>query len=176
MESANNVINEVMNFDSELKQRALYYTHNEADADDLVQETYLKVLQFGDRFEENTNLKAWTFTIMYNTFVNDYRRKKRRQTMFDDTPDSHTLTTVTDPCDAADIHYYVNDINKKITSIKEEQRKPFEMYLDGYKYQEIAEIMGISIGTVKSRIYFLRQKLMVLLEDYVTPTSYTQSA
>jgi RNA polymerase sigma-70 factor (ECF subfamily) len=68
------------------------------------------------------------------------------------------------------MRHYVSEINKKILEKKEDQRKPFEMFLDGYKYQEIAELMNLSIGTVKSRIFFTRKKLMEDLKDYVSPT------
>lgn len=167
----NNVINQVLEYDKYLHQYALSLTYNEDDANDLVQETYLKVLQYSSQYSENTNLKAWVYTIMKNTFINDYRRKQRCKVVIDQTEDLYYLNNlVSDPSDAADMHYYVTDISRKIAEENEEQRKPFEMFVDGYKYQEIADEMELPIGTVKSRIFFTRKKLMEKLSDYVTPT------
>lgn len=164
------VINQVLQYDNDLRQFALSLTLNSDDAEDLLQDTYLKVLQFSDKYSENTNLKAWVYTIMKNTFINTYRRKQRCKVMIDQSEDLYYLNNlVSDPADAADMHHYVTEINKKIMEKKEDQRKPFELFLDGYKYQEIADMMNLSIGTVKSRIFFTRQKLMDDLRDYVTP-------
>ena len=164
------VIAQVMKYDNTLRQFALSLTLNADDAEDLLQDTYLKVLQFSNKYSENTNLKAWVFTIMKNTFINSYRRKQRSKILVDQSEDLYYLNNlVSDPSDAADMHHYVTELNKKIMEKKEEQRKPFELFLDGYKYQEIADIMNLSIGTVKSRIFFTRKKLMDDLRDYVTP-------
>lgn len=164
------VIEQVMQYDETLRQFALSLTLNTEDAEDLLQDTYLKVLQFSDRYSDNTNLKAWVFTIMKNTFINTYRRKQRSKVLIDQSEDLYYLNNlVSDPADAADMRHYVTEINKKIMEKKEDQRKPFELFLDGYKYQEIADMMDLSIGTVKSRIFFTRKKLMEDLQDYVTP-------
>ncbi|MBO4645445.1 MAG: sigma-70 family RNA polymerase sigma factor [Bacteroidales bacterium] len=170
-ESGSNLIEQAMAYDQVMHQYAYSLTKNEEDANDLVQDTYEKVIKFSSSFNDSTNLKAWVFTIMKNSFINTYRRKQRCKIIFDQTEDLHYLNnTVSNPSDAADIHYYVSDISQHILSKNEEQRKPFEMYMEGYKYQEIADMLNLSIGTVKSRIFFIRQKLMSELEDYVTPT------
>lgn len=169
--SEQKVINQVMAYDSSLRQFANSLTLNDEDANDLVQDTYLKVIQFSSKYTANTNLKAWVFTIMKNTFINQYRRKQRAKVMIDQSEDLYVFNNmVSNPSDAADMHYYVSDISRRISAEKEDQRKPFEMFLDGYKYQEIAEEMQLPIGTVKSRIFFTRKKLMENLQDYVTPT------
>ena len=108
---------------------------------------------------------------MKNTFINNYRRKQRSKIIVEQNEDLYHLNNyVSSPSDSADMNFYVKDINEKILEKKEDQRKPFEMFLDGFKYQEIADEMNISIGTVKSRIFFTRKKLMEDLKDYVTPT------
>ena len=158
--------NEVLAMHGKLNHFALSLTCNIDDANDLVQETYLKVLSSEDKYEDNTNLKAWMMTIMRNTFINEYRKRKRTNELVNDNLDfqrTHTLQS----SQKADMHYHVKEINKHINNIDDEQRIPFEMYLDGYKYKEIADEMEISLGTVKSRIFFTRKKLQNNLADYV---------
>ena len=163
---SNSIINKVLNLKNDLYRFAYSLTLNEEDARDLLQDTYVKVLQASDKYCDNSNLKAWVFTIMKNNFINHYRRKKLSNVIIDTTGDLRYLNnTVTNPCDAADMHLYANEINKCLSDKKQKQRLPFEMFLDGYKYNEIADILKISIGTVKSRIFFMRQKLMEELQD-----------
>lgn len=166
MTNNDNLIIDVMKFDAELRGSALKMTKNLADAEDLVQDTYAKVIQYSYKYSPDTNLKAWVFTIMRNTFINGYRRRQNSKVFSEDLATSGYENTSFDPADSADLHYYVSEINNKISTLDPEQRKPFEMFVDGYKYQEIAEYMQLPIGTVKSRIHFIRQKLMHELHDY----------
>ncbi len=144
-----------------LKYFAYTLTSNYEDAQDLVQETYLKALMNRDKFTVNTNLKAWTFTIMKNTFINNYRQHMRSNTILDKTDDLYYLNLPKESgIGLPDSQYSVKEIQGEIQKIDKEQRKPFEMYNAGYKYKEIAEDLSLSIGTVKSRIFFTRKKLM----------------
>jgi len=156
--------------DTDLHRYATTFTANREDQEDLIQNTYLKVMQYSDQFRSETNLKAWVFTIMRNTYLNDYRRSQRGLVVSEKCVPQGYGNSRHDPADDADLHYFVKDINGRIMAKSPDQRKPFEMYLNGYKYQEIADEMGLSIGTVKSRIFFMRKKLMEELRDYVTPT------
>jgi len=158
---------EIVSMYGKLNHFALSLTCDMEAARDLVQETYLKVLLYADKYEENTNLKAWMQTIMRNTFINDYRRQKRSNEFMCDNIDSLQVGIYRQSSDKADINYYVKEINKEIDYIADEQRIPFEMFLDGYKYKEIADKMNISLGTVKSRIFFTRKKLQRNLSDYL---------
>ncbi len=163
------LIEKTLQMDSHLRQYAVSLTMNLDDAEDLLQDTYLKVIQNENSYKEDTNLKAWVITIMKNTFINNYRRKQRSKVFIDQSEDLYYLSnTITSKEDNADMHLYYTEINKKIQEKKEEQKKPFEMFIDGYKYQEIADEMNISIGTVKSRIFFMRKRLMEELNDYVS--------
>ena len=164
---ATDVMNNVLSLDDNLRQIAFSLTHNQEDAEDLVQDTYLKVLQNTDRFVEATNLKAWVYTIMRNTFINGYRRKQKSKVVaYDGDENAFFTSTATVSGDDADIKLYVSEITSAISSMKDNQRDAFEMFVDGFKYQEIADRLQISVGTVKSRIFFARQKLMSNLSGY----------
>ena len=163
------LIEKTLQMDSHLRQYAVSLTMNLDDAEDLLQDTYLKVMQNENSYKEDTNLKAWVKNKKKNTFINNYRRKQRSKVFIDQSEDLYYLSnSVSSNEDNADMHLYYTEINKKIQEKKEEQKKPFEMFIDGYKYQEIADEMNISIGTVKSRIFFMRKRLMEELNDYVS--------
>ena len=167
MEQDKDLIQKSLLFYADLKKYAISLTYNQEDANDLVQDTYLKIMQYEDYFKDGTNLKAWCYTIMKNTFINQYRRNQKYKLVFDSTDDlSYWENSVSSPSDAADVNYSVSEINKQFQKLPEEKRKPLEMFIDGYKYKEIADEMNLSIGTVKSRIFFSRQQLMELLKDY----------
>ncbi|TVR42745.1 MAG: RNA polymerase sigma factor [Bacteroidia bacterium] len=145
----------------DLKYFAYTLTSNYEDAQDLVQETFVKALTNREKFASNTNLKAWTFTIMKNTFINNYRQSVRQNTVLDKTDDLYYLNLSQESSiGVPDSEFATKELHKIIGSINEEQRKPFEMYNQGFKYKEIAEELNLSIGTVKSRIFFTRKKLM----------------
>jgi RNA polymerase sigma factor (sigma-70 family) len=153
---------------SNLQRFAMSLTSDRDTALDLVQDTYLKAITYKDKFVDYTNLKAWVFTIMKNTFINNYRRNIKENTIIDGTQD---LYYINQPYDKGFISpessYSEGEIEKAIKSLADEFRIPFQMHLDGYKYKEIADELGLKIGTVKSRIFFTRQKLMAILKDYV---------
>ena len=146
---------------------AMTLTSNHEEAKDLVQDTYVKALTNRDKFEDNTNLKAWTFTIMKNTFINNYRRSIRTNAIIDTTDDLYFLNLPKEssiPSPESQISQ--KDIQKRVERLDDDQRIPFEMHTQGYKYKEIADKLQISIGTVKSRIFFGRKKLMENLKGY----------
>jgi len=141
--------------------------NNDDDAQDLLQETLLKALTFKDKFVDSTNLKAWLFTIMKNIFINNYRRNMRAKTIIDTSDNLYHLnsarsyTSITPESEISE-----KEILKEIARLSDDHRIPFEMHTQGFKYKEIAEELEISIGTVKSRIFFTRKKLMSGLKDF----------
>lgn len=142
-------------------------TNNDDDAQDLLQETFLKALTFKDKFVESTNLKAWLFTIMKNIFINNYRRNVRARTIIDTTDNLfHLNNSGSQAPITPDSRYSEKEILSEIEKLADDQRIPFEMHTKGFKYKEIAEELEISIGTVKSRIFFTRKKLMGSLQDF----------
>ncbi|MFH1003991.1 MAG: RNA polymerase sigma factor [Bacteroidota bacterium] len=135
-----------------------------ADAKDLVQETYLKVLMSRDKYVDNQKFKAWTFTIMKNTFVDNYRRSCSKNTYSDQTHESFFINQ-TEPAgsDDPDSAYSALEITQNIEQLKDKLRIPFKMYINGYKYTEIADELDLKIGTVKNRIFLSRKQLMAQL-------------
>ncbi|MDZ7778233.1 MAG: RNA polymerase sigma factor [Bacteroidales bacterium] len=159
--------NKLLNLQENLAYFARSLTGNEEEAKDLVQDTNFKALTNRDKFQPDTNLKAWTYTIMKNTFINNYRRKVKANTIVDTTEDLYYLNTTKEArYQSPDSNLAAEEINRNIKRLDEEQRMPFEMHNQGYKYKEIANHLDLSIGTVKSRIFFTRKKLMERLQDF----------
>lgn len=157
----------IVSHESFLYQLALKLTKSAEDSNDLLQETYYKAIKNSDKFKEGTNIKGWLYTIMKNTFINAYRKKKNQNTFVDETDNKYFLnlkeSEKTVSTDAAVDHEY---IMKQIHSVDRTYVETFMMYYNGYKYEEIAEIMDIPLGTVKSRIFLARKKMMNKLKDY----------
>lgn len=150
-----------------LHRFAYSLTSNSEDANDLLQDTMYKAIAYREKFEDNTNLKAWTFTIMKNTFINNYRRNVKSNTTFDHTDDLYFLNLNRETSlESPDSRHSAKEIMQKINSLEDDFKVPFKMHLEGYKYKEIADELDLKIGTVKSRIFFTRKKLMEQLADY----------
>lgn len=159
--------NELINMEDSLERFALSLTSNREEAKDLLQETYLKALTYREKFVEFTNLKAWAYTIMKNTFINNYRKAVRQNTTVDNTRDLYYLNNSKESrLVKPDSEYAVKEINIAIEALDDDFKVPFKMHTEGYKYKEIAEKLDLKIGTVKSRIFFTRKKLMDSLPDY----------
>ena len=150
-----------------LKPFAVNLTRDTEAANDLYQETLYKALANQDKYNVGTNIKAWLFTIMRNIFINNYRRKAKQKTIFDNSPNEFLINqkqaTV---ANAAESDMRIKEINKPITQLPEIFRTPFLLYFDGYKYNEIAEALHEPLGTIKSRIHFARKLLKEQISRY----------
>lgn len=149
----------LINMTESLNKLAFRLTLDKDDAKDLVQETFYKSLKYCDKYVDEANFKAWTSTIMKNTFINNYR-KGVLQTLYRD--QSKELFTYNRPItgfDNPDSAYSVLEMTQHIEQLKDKFRIPFKMHLNGYKYKEIADALTINIGTVKSRIFMARRQL-----------------
>lgn len=151
---------------SNLFSFAYKLTADSEEAHDLLQDTTLKALDNESKYSDNSNFKGWLFTIMRNIFINNYRRTVRERTVIEGTEDLYQLNFQQPTNSTPEGTYAVNEISYIIDSFSEDYRKPFSMYVAGYKYEEIAEILDIPLGTVKSRIFTTRQKLRSILKDY----------
>lgn len=142
-------------------------TSNRDDAYDLLQDTTLKALDNEDKYVENVNFKGWVFTIMRNLFINKYRRDVRSAVIIDSSDDLYILNVSQDSgFESPEGALSAKEIGDLISGFAEELRKPFSMYLAGYKYAEIAEQMDLPLGTVKSRIFMARKRLRLTLATY----------
>jgi RNA polymerase sigma factor (sigma-70 family) len=143
-----------------LMRLASRLTSNMDDAKDLVQETILKALKYSDSFVIESNFKAWTYTIMKNTFINNYRRSTRQIIYLDQEKQSFLITrSLSTGSDCPESLYSAMEITHFIEQLEDVFRIPFKMHINGYKYKEIADELNLNIGTVKSRIFLSRKKL-----------------
>ena len=157
----------LLGMQSELHRFAMKLTADKEEADDLLQETSLKALDNEDKYTPDTNFKGWMYTIMRNIFINDYRKTVRDQTFVDQTENLYHLNLPQDSgFDSTEGNYDLKEIRRIVNSLPKEYRVPFSMYISGFKYREIADRLGLPIGTVKSRIYFTRQRLQRDLKDF----------
>ena len=143
------------------------FTRDREESLDLVQDTILKALTYRDKFRDDTNLKGWLFTIMRNTFINNYRKNQRARTSNDQSKDLYYLNveeehTFNRPQESLEF----KEIWRNMNSIKDEFMIPFKMHTTGYKYHEIAAHLDLPIGTVKNRIFHARKEIQKKLQGY----------
>ena len=151
----------------ELLRFAYKLTSNYEEANDLLQETALKALDNEDKYMADTNFKGWMYTIMRNIFINNYRKVVRDQTFVDHTDNLYHLSLPQDSgFESNEGSYDLKEMRKIVNALPKEYRVPFSMHVSGFKYREIAERLNLPLGTVKSRIFFTRQKLQDELKDF----------
>lgn len=157
----------LMSLQGNLLNFAYMLTSNRDNAYDLLQDTTLKALDNESKYVENTNFKGWVFTIMRNIFINNYRKVVRSATVIDQTEDLYHLNLPQDSgFETPEGSVAAKEITDAINAFSDDYRIPFSMHVAGYKYNEIAEKMNLPLGTVKSRIFFARQRLQQTLKDY----------
>lgn len=150
-----------------LKPFALKLTRDLDDAKDLLQDTMMKAFLNKDKFSDGTNLKAWLYTIMKNTFITNYQKMVKKKTFIDTTENLHYLNSNTYTIHNDAINSFANEeIKRAIEKLEDLFRTPFMMYFNGFKYHEIAEELNIPIGTVKNRIHIARKELKEKLSLY----------
>ncbi len=151
---------------SSLKSFALKLTTNTDDASDLFQDTVIRILANSEKFKEGTNFKAWSLTIMRNIFINDYRKKVRRNMIIDQTPNEYYINSGDRVVEnEGEQNISIKELMGMVNTLPDDFRTPFMMAYEGYKYEEISEELDSPLGTIKSRIFFARKKLQKMYEE-----------
>ncbi|MDE7402429.1 MAG: RNA polymerase sigma factor [Muribaculaceae bacterium] len=169
MKTSNSFADKIIDLQGNLMNFAIQLTADREAAEDLLQDTTLKALDNEDKYVDNVNFKGWIFTIMRNIFINNYRQTVRKATVVDTTEDLYLLNISQESgLDTPEGSFAVQEISSAVNAFPEEYRVPFNMYVAGYKYNEIAEKLNLPLGTIKSRIFSARQKLRDQLQDYAS--------
>lgn len=159
--------NEICSHRSCLENFALKFTNDIEDANDLVQDTIIKAIRYHNLYKQGTNLRGWLYTIMRNTFINDYRKGSKRNAIMETSEDlSSQQLRNSATTNQGENKFIMEDIHKALGRLQPDYSKPFLRYFEGYKYHEIAEELAIPIGTVKTRIHMARQILKAQLKMY----------
>lgn len=139
-----------------LKQVAITYTKDRTTSEDLVQDTIVRILNYQDRFEVGTNFRAWSSTIMRNQFINEYRKKIKRP-FVGTFLETESLAGAVSNSGEEQLNY--DDLLEQINRLNTIYKEPIIRVVAGYSYQEIADELGVKLGTVKSRIHKARKHL-----------------
>lgn len=142
-----------------LKRFARSLTSNQDDVADLVQETYLKALKHRERLAHTDQLKAWLMTVMKNTFLSDYRHTRKFQSV------DLTSTVAMAGGMTPEACYIAEELQNVIQSLPQLLRQPFQMFIDGYHYEEIAQYLQRPVGTIKSHIFKARYQIKFILNN-----------
>lgn len=155
-----------MSLQANMLNFAYSLTRNADDAQDLVQDTLLKAIASEEKYAADTNLKGWVLTIMRNIFINQYRKMVKLSTVHDETEDGYILNAATDlAAESPEDLYSTSEIEEAIREFQPMYRIPFVMLVSGYHYDEIAQEMNLPVGTVKSRIFYVRRLLQERFAD-----------
>ncbi|MEL7249849.1 MAG: RNA polymerase sigma factor [Bacteroidota bacterium] len=162
----NQIQDQLDTISNSLKAFSLKLTGNNDDAEDLYQDTALRIITNADKYRQGTNFKAWAVTIMRNIFINNYRKKVRRNLIIDQTPNNYYINSGERPVenDGETLVAY-KELIEMVDRLPDDFRVPFMMAYQGYKYDEIAEELGSPLGTIKSRIFFARRKLQKMYAE-----------
>jgi RNA polymerase sigma-70 factor (ECF subfamily) len=144
----------VINNSDGLKPFAITLTKDHETARDLCQETLYKAFAYRDKYQPGTNIKAWLYTIMRNIFINDYRRGNRKKQVMENVRYGQSHYTM-----SSELNVRLKEINEAIHQLPAIFKTACLLYLDGYKYHEIAYALNEPLGTIKSRIHFAKKIL-----------------
>lgn len=157
----------ILAMEQDLHRFAYKLTADRDSANDLVQDCVLHALDNREKFTYTKNLKGWMYTLMRNIFVNNYRRTVREMNLIDDTYSLGQQNMIEDEdSERFASTYDIKLLYRVIHAIPDDMKIPFQMFVAGFKYREIAEKLGLPMGTVKSRLFFIRKRLKEELKDF----------
>lgn len=139
--------------------------NNREDANDLYQETVMRAYACKERFQEGSNFRAWTTTIMRNCFINEYRKRRTRNQVEQPLEDNSEFAVKQGVHNEAGTIIMMKELRTMLDTIGDAHRVPFEMFFNGYEYQEISQELNLPMGTVKSRIFFARKKMKSMIQN-----------
>ena len=158
---------ELVKIYNELFKYAYSLTSDYAKAEDLVQDTVVTILGNQDKYIYDVNFKGWAYTIIKNKYLNNRLRELRIYSLIDDNNEPYYLELPNESgFDTPDGSYTINEFKSILRDLPHEYYKTFILHIAGYKYHEIADKLRIPLGSVKSRIFFARNRLRILLKDY----------
>jgi len=150
-----------------LRPFAINLTKDHESAKDLFQETLYRAISNKDKYNVGTNIKAWLYTIMRNIFINDYRRRAKQSTVLDSSPNDYLIDQTSNKVLNDGItNLNLKEVKQMIYDLPDLFRTPFNLYYEGYKYNEIADALNEPLGTIKSRIHFARKILKQKIQRY----------
>ncbi|MCH2232304.1 MAG: RNA polymerase sigma factor [Crocinitomicaceae bacterium] len=159
-EIQNQMLSQLQRIQKTLQDVSFRLTGNNADAEDLYQETVLKIITHADKFKVGTNFKAWAVTIMRHIFINNYRKRNRRRLLLEYAPNFSYLNAMQASEENPGEHNItMQEIIRLVKKLPDDLRVPFLIMYQGYQYNEIAEYLETPLGTIKSRIFFARKRL-----------------
>lgn len=162
-----NITHKILDMQPELRRFAYKLTEDHETANDLVQDCMLKALDNQEKFVHAQNFKGWMYTIMRNIFINNYRRSLHQVDMTDAVYQLYAQNLTDGEVGTRFENIYdLKELYKVIHAVPEELKKPFLMFVAGFKYREIAEKMKLPVGTIKSRLFLIRKRLQEDLKDF----------
>ncbi|MDR3119050.1 MAG: RNA polymerase sigma factor [Mediterranea sp.] len=159
---------DLVGMQNELRRFAYNLTTNKEEISDLLQDTFMRALENEDKYTPGTNFRGWIYTIMRNVFINNYRRMICEQTYISHMEDLYYFNSLSQGFGFYTVEraYDLKEIRRAINALPIEYKVPFSMYVAGFKYREIAHRFGVPLGTIKSRIFYTRQRLQYELRDF----------
>ncbi len=157
--------NKFQPYEKQLIAYAFTLTNNRDEANDLYQETVFRILKNWKQFKEGSNLKAWSYTIMKNSFINKFRRKTREYRLQGLMQERVSTSFDASVRNEGEANIMLDELKALINRVEEVNRIPFLLHFQGYKYEEIAEELNIPLGTIKSRIFFARKRLKKMITN-----------
>ncbi len=144
---------------------AMRLTRDKENAKDLMQETLMRCFDKRDRFQEGSNFKSWSTTVMYNSYINHYRKRKTKNKVIKPVENFNIFVENKSMEGNAYSLIMMKELKKIVNKLTDDYRIPFKMFVEGYQYDEIAEELDIPMGTIKSRIFYARKKLKAMVTD-----------